>query len=410
MNQLVPKPKEEYLISIYLFLDEDWKRFKAFTEKVVSINNLTLIISPIEAVADQRMPGTFLQGGKTVASDKGRGLLVVAIHSGQVLALVIFSRNQDKLSSINRMGLYYSDTVLLREWEEIPEIGISDTYWDLGWGYLGEYKDGRTGWILDTKYNDPTVLESIVEKWWLLEFMILQAAISGLKKDIEYAANPSRTESSEQNHRLLTYKFDVLTRHVKLFDNFINRYKDVNQTSLSQILIARARRDVEHCRENLSSAGIEVVPKTPRIFVSSTRGGLDNARSIIRDGLLANGLFPEMMEQFPSEDCKSKDACLKRVAQCDGLVLLLGSRYGWRPPGDDCSITKLEWLEAGRPGKKRAVVLFEGDATPKETEEDDEVGKLELANWKKELKNNLVIIVNNPRDYSWVSRLIASVK
>jgi len=396
------------MISISLFLDEDWDSFDAFVREVVCNKGLQLKTNPLAAVADPRMPGSFLQGGKIIALDRQNGFIAVVLHTGQVLALLIISKELITPGGAAPQKLYYRDTIRLREWEPFLEANPSNQFWCLGWGTLSECLDDH-GWILDVKHNNPVVLENIIARWWLIKFLILQAAISRLKNDLE-CANPAKFLPNASKSRLLKYKFEILSNHVQLFDQFIGQNEHPVQPSLSDELISRARATLKISRNNLKSAGINLIPKTPHIFISSTRGGLNKAREAVRDALLANGFFPEMMEQFPSEDSGSKEACLQHVEQCDGLVLLLGGRYGWRPAEDDlCSITKLEWLEAGRLNIGRAVVLFEDAATPQESIEEDEIAKRELDKWKKELKENLVILVLKSDDITWLPRLMASV-
>src|SRR5215831_15537408 len=95
-----------------------------------------------------------------------------------------------------------------------------------------------------------------------------------------------------------------------------------------------------------------------RVYVSSTIADLERERRAVLDWLrLAR--HQAVDSYLPSSDTV-RDSCLDDVAGCDLYVLILGHRYGARPPGSNpggLSVTHLEFRRAGECGLPRVALL-----------------------------------------------------
>ena len=70
-----------------------------------------------------------------------------------------------------------------------------------------------------------------------------------------------------------------------------------------------------------------------RIFVSSVIEGFAEFRKAAREGIVAAGGEPVLVnEDFPSLVASSRNACLDAVDSCDFLVSIVGQRGGWTTP------------------------------------------------------------------------------
>ena len=101
-----------------------------------------------------------------------------------------------------------------------------------------------------------------------------------------------------------------------------------------------------------------------RIFISSTIDDLQDARASLDEELTATHTFEAIrVENFPAVEEPSRTVCLEEVADADGLVLILGDRYGFVPETnnpENLSVTHLEYREAKRLGKPIFAFLREG--------------------------------------------------
>ena len=95
-----------------------------------------------------------------------------------------------------------------------------------------------------------------------------------------------------------------------------------------------------------------------RVYVSSTVADLRRERRAVMEWLVAAGHQP-VHSYLPDSDAV-RDSCLDDVDTSDLYVLILGHRYGFRPPRDNpegLSITHLEFRGAGQSRKPRIVLL-----------------------------------------------------
>ena len=94
------------------------------------------------------------------------------------------------------------------------------------------------------------------------------------------------------------------------------------------------------------------------VFISSTAIDLPEHRRQITTACLERGHHPDGMEQWPAADETALDLCLEKVDQADLFIGIYGHRYGWIPPGEERSITELEYERAVKHGIPRLIFLM----------------------------------------------------
>ena len=89
-----------------------------------------------------------------------------------------------------------------------------------------------------------------------------------------------------------------------------------------------------------------------KIYVSSTLTDLIEHRQVVIDAILKLGAVPMAVEMFAASSDTPREVCRNYVQESDALVLILGYRYGASIPGEEISLTELEFdtaLQAGIP-------------------------------------------------------------
>lgn len=85
-----------------------------------------------------------------------------------------------------------------------------------------------------------------------------------------------------------------------------------------------------------------------RVFVSSVIDGFQQFRQAARQGILAAGGEPVLVnEDFPSMAASSRNVCLDAVASCDYLLSIVGERGGWTAPSGKLVVEE-EFEEAAK--------------------------------------------------------------
>ena len=70
-----------------------------------------------------------------------------------------------------------------------------------------------------------------------------------------------------------------------------------------------------------------------RVFVSSVVDGFETFRQSAREGILAAGGEPVLVnEDFPSLSLSPRNACLDAVESSDVVVSIIGAWGGWTTP------------------------------------------------------------------------------
>jgi hypothetical protein len=100
-----------------------------------------------------------------------------------------------------------------------------------------------------------------------------------------------------------------------------------------------------------------------RVYVSSTFADLKSHRERVRHALRRRRHEDVAMELYGAEDKRPLEKCLEDVKRCDLYVGIFAFRYGYVPPGQDRSITELEYQTAVDARKSRLLFLLAEDAT-----------------------------------------------
>ncbi|MDZ7261212.1 MAG: DUF4062 domain-containing protein, partial [candidate division KSB1 bacterium] len=100
----------------------------------------------------------------------------------------------------------------------------------------------------------------------------------------------------------------------------------------------------------------------PFVFISSTVEDLKPYRQAVRDAALRAKFFPEMQEYFAAEGLRPPLAeCLKKVDECDLLVVIVAYRYGWIPEDQPLGDSVKEGKEQRRKpaGARKSITWLE---------------------------------------------------
>ena len=99
-----------------------------------------------------------------------------------------------------------------------------------------------------------------------------------------------------------------------------------------------------------------------KIYISSTYSDLVEHRQQVYDILRKMRYDVLAMEDYVATDERPLDKCLADVASCDIYIGIFAWRYGYIPPGQEQSITELEYRQAGESGLERLIFLLHEDA------------------------------------------------
>ena len=99
-----------------------------------------------------------------------------------------------------------------------------------------------------------------------------------------------------------------------------------------------------------------------KVYISSTYNDLKEYREQVYQALRELRYDVIAMEDYVATDERPLDKCLADVAGCDVYVGIFAWRYGYIPPGQERSITELEYRQAGEVGLERIICLVVKDA------------------------------------------------
>jgi Domain of unknown function (DUF4062) len=115
--------------------------------------------------------------------------------------------------------------------------------------------------------------------------------------------------------------------------------------------------------------------------------GYGDVRAAASHAIDGYGCEPVLAENFPAGTVSPRTACLDGVASCDGIVILLGDRYG-EPTAAGISATEEEYLEAVRLKKHIFVFLEGGDREPRQQEFVSSVEDYVDGHWRKSFSSS----------------------
>jgi Domain of unknown function (DUF4062) len=95
----------------------------------------------------------------------------------------------------------------------------------------------------------------------------------------------------------------------------------------------------------------------PHVFVSSIMDGFEEYRLAARQGIIAAGGTPVLVEDFPSLPLSPRTACLDGVASCDIYIGIVGNRGGWTAPSGKLVVE--EEFEEARDRKLRTLAFIQ---------------------------------------------------
>ena len=99
-----------------------------------------------------------------------------------------------------------------------------------------------------------------------------------------------------------------------------------------------------------------------KIYISSTYSDLVEHRQQVYDILRKMRYDVMAMEDYVATDQRPLDKCLADVISCQVYVGIFAWRYGYIPPGQEQSITELEYRQAGQSDLERLIFLLHEDA------------------------------------------------
>lgn len=122
------------------------------------------------------------------------------------------------------------------------------------------------------------------------------------------------------------------------------QYSDVNAHEL-------IKKELDMCNKC-----IELISNTPKkhndvlkVFISST-SDMKAYRNVIRERVLALGMYPDMYEMWGQGNDYPRDMCCKHVLDSDIFICILGSKYGFVEPIWNKSMTEIEYRIASTVG------------------------------------------------------------
>jgi hypothetical protein len=93
----------------------------------------------------------------------------------------------------------------------------------------------------------------------------------------------------------------------------------------------------------------------PRVFVSSVMEGFEEFRQAAKNGIIAAGGEPVLVEDFTALPISPRNACLDAVDSCDIYIAIVGNRGGWIAPSGKLVVEE-EYEEARR--RMLRILLF----------------------------------------------------
>lgn len=95
-----------------------------------------------------------------------------------------------------------------------------------------------------------------------------------------------------------------------------------------------------------------------KVYISATYNDLKEHREAVAQALRRMGYEVRCMEDYVATDERTDARCTQDVATCDFYVGILAQRYGWIPPGRECSITELEYRQARSQSARTRCLIF----------------------------------------------------
>jgi hypothetical protein len=137
----------------------------------------------------------------------------------------------------------------------------------------------------------------------------------------------------------------------------------------------------------------------PKAMISSITKGFELYRQKVREACVSAGFEPVMMEYLSSSDVSPVAVSLGLVEQADVYLGFFPHHYGYTPPGEQRSMTHLEYEHAVKICRPRLIFLMDPvhPFPPCYVDKGEEAAKLEAL--KEQLKEELVVaFFSTPED------------
>jgi hypothetical protein len=95
-----------------------------------------------------------------------------------------------------------------------------------------------------------------------------------------------------------------------------------------------------------------------KVYISATFKDLEEHRGAVALALRKMGYLVRCMEEYTATDERTDARCKEDVATCDFYVGILAQRYGWIPPGEQWSITEIEYRQARSQRERTRCLIF----------------------------------------------------
>jgi Domain of unknown function (DUF4062)/Putative ATP-dependent DNA helicase recG C-terminal len=133
-------------------------------------------------------------------------------------------------------------------------------------------------------------------------------------------------------------------------------------------------------------------PSGPRrVFISSTSLDLPEHHRAVIDACLRMGYSPVAMEFLSAESANTLHSTLELVDQADIYVGILGYRYGFVPPGQNLSITEMEYNRAVERHIPSLVFIMDADHPIRPRDIEKGSGAIRLEQLKERVRHERVV-------------------
>jgi Domain of unknown function (DUF4062) len=94
------------------------------------------------------------------------------------------------------------------------------------------------------------------------------------------------------------------------------------------------------------------------VYISATYKDLRDHREAVTHALRKMGYEVHCMEDYVATDERTDERCVQDVNTCDFYIAILAQRYGWISPGNERSITEMEYRQAKSQGPRTRCLVF----------------------------------------------------
>lgn len=171
-------------------------------------------------------------------------------------------------------------------------------------------------------------------------------------KNTLYASSKMKTDYADVDF----VPFDKNRESREAKNLLISRLTNKIQELSDALIDEENAKDLIHKELDMCNKCIEFINNNKRsqndilkVFISST-SDMKDYRNIIRERVLALGMYPDMYEMWGQGNDYPRDRCCKHVLESDIFICILGQKYGFVEPIWDKSMTEIEYRIASNAG------------------------------------------------------------